>query len=220
MEKLKKLDGVAYVRLASVYWRFDDAAEFPRPQRFEERDDTTTTNSRFRRMSTGELLPCSAEAVTAELLGDTLNLIEPHTIQEALKAVVYYFREEHEETSVSVDQFSSALGKVLQGFGFDVVFDEDPQIDLRVEETDTARSPAKPPASSTSCFSSSWLEVRSSLRKSPNPTQFNRTRECVKSIVGAERWCDRCRWMHGQIVSYLRTCLEEDSRENCALVIR
>jgi hypothetical protein len=38
--------------------------------------------------------------------------------------------------------------------------------------------------------------------------------------VGAERWCDRCRWMHGQIVSYLRTCLEEDSRENCALVIR
>ena len=75
------------------------------------------------RMSTGELLPCSAEAVTAELLGDTLNLIEPHTIQEALKAVVYYFREEHEETSVSVDQFSSALGKVLQGFGFDVVFD-------------------------------------------------------------------------------------------------
>ena len=91
------------------------------------------------RMSTGELLPCSAEAVTAELLGDTLNLIEPHTIQEALKAVVYYFREEHEETSVSVDQFSSALGKVLQGFGFDVVFDEDPQINLRVEETDMAR---------------------------------------------------------------------------------
>ena len=43
MEKLKKLDGVAYVRFASVYWRFDDAAEFLKAvQRFEERDDTTT----------------------------------------------------------------------------------------------------------------------------------------------------------------------------------
>ena len=106
-------------------------------------------------MSTGELLPCSAEAVTAELLGDTLNLIEPHTIQEALKAVVYYFREEHEETSVSVDQFSSALGKVLQGFGFDVVFDEDPQIIFAWRKPTWPGSPAKPPASSTSCFSSS-----------------------------------------------------------------
>ena len=73
------------------------------------------------RMSTGELLPCSAEAVTAELLGDTLNLIEPQTIQEALKAVVYYFREEHEGSSVSVDQFSSALGKVLQRSPFYVM---------------------------------------------------------------------------------------------------
>ena len=174
------------------------------------------------RMSTGELLPCSAEAVTAELLGDTLNLIEPHTIQEALKAVVYYFREEHEETSISVDQFSSALGKVLQGFGFDVVFDEDPQIHLRVEETDMARLARETSGQQYELFffQRLRLEVRSSLRKSPNLIQFNRTRECVKSIVGAERWCDRCRWMHGQIVSYLRTCLEEDSRENCALVIR
>ena len=28
MQKLKELDGVAYVRFASVYWRFDSAAEF------------------------------------------------------------------------------------------------------------------------------------------------------------------------------------------------
>ena len=47
-------------------------------------------------MSSGELLPCSAEAITEELLGDAINLIEPQTIQEALKAVVYYFREEQE----------------------------------------------------------------------------------------------------------------------------
>ena len=43
MQKLKELDGVAYVRFASVYWRFDSAAEFLNAvQQFEERDDTDT----------------------------------------------------------------------------------------------------------------------------------------------------------------------------------
>ena len=43
MTKLKKLDGVAYVRCASVYWRFDDAAEFLEAvQKFGTRDDTAT----------------------------------------------------------------------------------------------------------------------------------------------------------------------------------
>ena len=43
MEKLKQLDGVAYVRFASVYWRFDSAAEFLEAvQKFADRDDTAT----------------------------------------------------------------------------------------------------------------------------------------------------------------------------------
>ena len=43
MEKLKQLDGVAYVRFASVYWRFDSAAEFLEAvQKFGDRDDTAT----------------------------------------------------------------------------------------------------------------------------------------------------------------------------------
>ena len=111
---------------------------------------------------------------------------------------------------------------MAQGFGFDVVFDEDPQINLRVEETDMADLARETTGQEYELFFFQRLrnEVRSSLRKSPNLIQFNGTRECVKRIVGAERWCDRCRWMHDQIVSYLRNCLEQDSRENCALVIR
>ena len=39
----KQLGGVAYVRFASVYWRFDSAAEFLEAvQKFADRDDTTT----------------------------------------------------------------------------------------------------------------------------------------------------------------------------------
>ena len=120
------------------------------------------------RMSTGELLPCSAEAITEELLGETLSLIDPQTIQEALKAVVHYFREEHLEPSVSVDQFSSALGKVLQGFGFDVVFDEDPQINLRVEETDMARLARETSGQQYELFF--FQRLRREVRSSPEET--------------------------------------------------
>jgi len=173
-------------------------------------------------MSTGELLPCSAEAITEELLGDAIELIEPQTIQEVLKAVVHYFREDQSYSSVSVDQFSSALGKVLQGFGFDVVFDEEPVVNLRIEQTDLCKL-----ANETSdqgfellFFQQLRKRVRANLRRSPNIIQFNGLRDCVKQLVGAERWCGRCRRMHGQIVTYLRTCLDHDSRRDCSLLIR
>ena len=163
-------------------------------------------------MSSGELLPCSAEAITEELLGDAINLIEPQTIQEALKAVVYYF----------LDQFSCALGKVLQGFGFDVVFDEDPRVNLRVEQTDLCQLAKETTGQGFELFFFQRLrdEVRANLRRSPNVIQFSGLKDCVKQIVGAQRWCDRCRWMHGQIVSYLRTCLDQDSRKDCSLLIK
>ena len=173
-------------------------------------------------MSSGELLPCSAEAITEELLGDAINLIEPQTIQEVLKAVVYYFREEQEYSSVSVDQFSCALGKVLQGFGFDVVFDEDPRVNLRVEQTDLCQLARETTGQGFELFFFQRLrdEVRANLRRSPNVIQFSGLKDCVKQIVGAQRWCGRCRWMHGQIVSYLRTCLDQDSRKDCSLLIK
>jgi len=173
-------------------------------------------------MSTGELLPCSAEAITEELLGDAIDLIEPQTIQEVLKAVVHYFREDLAYSSVSVDQFSCALGKVLQGFGFDVVFDEEPVMNLRIEQTDLCKLVSETSGQALELFFFQQLRnrVRANLRRSPNIIQFNGLRDCVKQLVGAERWCARCRRMHGQIVTYLRTCLDQDSRRDCSLLIR
>ena len=174
------------------------------------------------RMSSGELLPCAAEEIAEELLGDAINLIEPQTIQEVLKAVVYYFREERNFSSVSIDQFSSALGKVLQGFGFDVVFDEDPNLDLHIEQTDLHLLASETEGQSLELFFFQRLrrQVLTNLRRSPNIIQFNGLKECVKQIVGAERWCGRCRVMRSQIVAYLRTCLDQDSQHDCSLLIR
>ena len=105
-------------------------------------------------MSTGELLPCSAEAVTAELPGTHLNL-SSLTPSRRRSSRGHHFWEEHEETSVSVDQFSSALGSAFVRVGFDVVFDEDPQINLRVEETDMARLARETSGQQYELFSSS-----------------------------------------------------------------
>ena len=172
-------------------------------------------------MPSGELWPCSAENITEELLGDSINLIEPQTIQEALKAIVHYFREEHEYSSVSVDEFSCALSKVLQGFGFDVVFDEDPRGHLHIEKTDLRKLATLANAcGELSFFHQLRNEVRAILRRSPNIILCNGLRDCVKQIVGADRWCSRCRRMHRQIVSYLRTCLDQDSRRDCSLLIK
>ena len=172
-------------------------------------------------MPSGELWPCSAEDITEELLGDSINLIEPQTIQEALKAIVHYFREEHEYSSVSVDEFSCALSKVLQGFGFDVVFDEDPRVHLHIEKTDLRKLATLANAcGELSFFQQLRKEVRTILRRSPHLIQCNGLRACVKQIVGADRWCSRCRRMHRQIVSYLRTCLDQDSRRDCSLLIK
>ena len=172
-------------------------------------------------MPSGELWPCSAENITEELLGDSINLIEPQTIQEALKAIVHYFREEHEYSSVSVDEFSCALSKVLQGFGFAVVFDEDPRVHLHIEKTDLRKLATLANAcGELSFFHQLRNEVRAILRRSPNIILCNGLRDCVKQIVGADRWCSRCRRMHRQIVSYLRTCLDQDSRRDCSLLIK
>ena len=39
-------------------------------------------------MPSGELFPCSAEAITEELLGDAINLIEPLTNNTIIEAML------------------------------------------------------------------------------------------------------------------------------------
>src|SRR5436853_5822899 len=68
--------------------------------------------------SAGESIPCSAEVVTIELVGDS-NL-DPQVVREAAAAVVYYFKNELGRENVSVEEFSRALQRVLCKLGYDV----------------------------------------------------------------------------------------------------
>ena len=58
------------------------------------------------RTSQGELIPCSAESVTIELIGDASSFLDPDTVREAAAAVVHYFKNDLGQHTVSVAEFS------------------------------------------------------------------------------------------------------------------
>ena len=79
MSKLKNLDGVAYVRFASVYWRFDDAAEFLEAvQKFGNRDDTATIKlllqygCNMKKMNQGGQTPLDYANQNVSVIGQTI----------------------------------------------------------------------------------------------------------------------------------------------------
>src|ERR1700677_2701568 len=68
----------------------------------------------------GEQVPCSAEWVTFELLGQGSELVDPEIVRHASAAVLHYFKHELQRQSVSVGEFALALEKVLRSFGLSV----------------------------------------------------------------------------------------------------
>src|SRR5688572_1623412 len=87
--------------------------------------------------ASGENIPCSAELVTIELIGDAAEFLDPQIIQNASSAVLHYFKNELARDFVSVAEFSEALEKVLRGFGLDVrPAEETEPLTPRVEEAD------------------------------------------------------------------------------------
>ena len=69
----------------------------------------------------GETIPCSAQDVTVELLGDAADELEPHMITEAAEAVLFHFKGDLGRSSVSVGEFTMALERILRGFGFKIM---------------------------------------------------------------------------------------------------
>src|SRR5580700_6870048 len=71
----------------------------------------------------GEQIPCSAEWVTMELMGEGVALIDPEIVHHASAAVLHYFKDELQREHVSVGEFAVALEKALRGFGLSVFAD-------------------------------------------------------------------------------------------------
>ncbi|MCB1125528.1 MAG: hypothetical protein KDM81_03460 [Verrucomicrobiae bacterium] len=175
-------------------------------------------------------IPCSAEYVAVELMGDSAKQLDAGVLHSVAAGVLHYFRDELCKDAVSVAEFSDALARVLQGFGFEVTVDGEEvpaagtgvTLELAItSETDLHALAAESGAAfELSFFPLLRREIHRHLREGPGVVRFTGLRPCVKQLVGAQRWCGRCRLLNDQIVDYLRNCLDEEHpRNNCALLV-
>jgi len=175
-------------------------------------------------LSDGEAVPCSVEHFTLELVGDKAGEIDPDIIRNAAQAVLHYFRDEMQRTFVSLGEFTEALERVLQSFGFTVSAAPLP-----------GKLPAPPALPGADlgrltdtvedlCEMLFFNQLRSTLREQLESdatcVRFRGLRRCAKRLVGAQRWCRRSERMSDQIVDFLRECLNADAAgRNCGLVV-
>lgn len=173
--------------------------------------------------SNGENIPCSAQQVAVELIGESAAQLEDEVIRNAAEAVLHYFKGELGQTMVSVAEFAQALEKVLRGLGFEVRTDENgPDGGLNVAELNLAEfADELEQACELIFFPRLRAEFRRQLDSSPHVMRFHGLRGCVKQLVGAKRWNNRCQLMNDQIIDFLRMCLcSETGRNSCPLLVQ
>jgi hypothetical protein len=171
----------------------------------------------------GENIPCSAETVTIELIGEAAHSLDPGVVREAAAAVVHYFREELGRDFVSVAEFSEALQRVLNDLGLHVTApDTDkPSVKESVAVSDLQKLAGEAGDSLELLFFARLRqEMRSQLTAAPGLLRFRGLRPCVKQLLGTKRWNSRCQNLNDQIVNYLRECLSsEQPGTSCGLMV-
>jgi hypothetical protein len=167
----------------------------------------------------GKVIPCSAELVAVELIGDAAGGLDPAIVEQAAAAVLHYFRQDLGWATVTVGEFSHALEQALQALGVHPNM-ESPMAEVR--NFDLRQLAAASDRTFELSFFPKLREVlRSRLGESPTLVRFYGLRGCVKQLVGAKRWSNRCQALNDQIVDFLRACLETESAQtSCDLVIR
>jgi len=175
----------------------------------------------------GEQVPCSAEWVTLELMGEGAHLVDPEVVKNASEAVLHYFKHELQRQFVSVAEFAAALEKVLRSFGLSVYADHEaapkqPSSERRVLDCNLRALASSAAAEGFELLFFPHLreELHRQLEQSPQVVRFCGLRDCVKQLAGAPRWNRRCQSLNDQIVDFLRSCWQNESAsQSCALVV-
>lgn len=165
-------------------------------------------------------IPCCATAVRLELAGDGASLIDPHLLQNAAAAVLHYFRNDLNRSSISVQEFSAALEKVLHGFGLTHVKAAASSSPNQVIVAETDLRTLTGDGMELIFFQRLREELRRQLHPAPQVLHFHGLRDCIKQLVGARRWTQRCQFLNDQVVDYLRTSLcAEGVSKPCSLLV-
>lgn len=173
----------------------------------------------------GEHIPCAVEDVSVEVIGEAVEQLDHEIVKHAAAAVLHYFKVERKQSVVTIAEFTAALEEVLRGLGLIVTSTSAKPVTAPALTGPVAETSLDALAAETGeggellFFPRLREEMRQQLSQSPRLVRFNGLHDCVKRLVGARRWCDRCRAMSDQIVGYLRQCLDENHRADCALVV-
>lgn len=169
----------------------------------------------------GDLLPCSAEKVSVELLGEACYQLDPIMVQHAAEAVLHYFRHDMGKENVSVAEFSEALEKALRGMGVSVQSATAPAVDGEVSELDLRTMAEGAECMELAFFKNLHEALDNEMANMPRVIRFTGLRASVKSLRGAKRWNLACQQLNDQIIIYLRRCWEEEgSTHKTTLVIQ
>ena len=172
-------------------------------------------------------IPCSAEQITVEVLGEAANGVHSDLVRHAAATVLYYFKHELGRSTVTMGEFIAALERVLQGFGLEVKSaaqapssPDHAAAESGVLECDLRALAADSPGGyELDFFPRLREELRGRLASHPRVVRFTGLRPFVKRLAGAKRWCPRCHRLSDQVVGFLRECLSHQHEERCALVV-
>ena len=71
-------------------------------------------------LKNGESIPCSADMISVEIVGEVNGLLDPEMLRHAAASVFHYFKFELEREAVTIGEFSVALEKVLGHLGYTI----------------------------------------------------------------------------------------------------
>jgi hypothetical protein len=177
-----------------------------------------SSNCLLFQLSNGESVPCSAEMICVEIIGNPKSMIDPEMLRHAAASVFHYFKNDLERESVTVGEFAGALEKVLRNLGLTLfVGKSEPEI-LESDLSLLARESGV--GLELFFFPRLRDELRFQLKQSPRLLRFRGLRNCVKRLTQQRRWSIRCEKLQEQIVEYLRECLTaEQGKNECPLVV-
>ena len=170
-------------------------------------------------LANGESVPCSAEMITVEIVGEARSLLDADTLRHAAASVFHYFKNELDREIVTIGEFSQALEKVLTHLGFTISQGDGSPASAPTDLRRLAREAGD--NWELLFFPRLRAELRGQLSHSPPVVRFNGLRSCVKQMTGAQRWSGRCEQLQDQIIAYLRECLNAETEPpKCALLVQ
>jgi hypothetical protein len=169
----------------------------------------------------GQMIPCSAEAIAIELVGDEVSALDPELVNAAVSVVMHYYKYDLRREAVTLQEFIKTLQVVLRGLGLEWPTSPTspsivPVIEFDLSEfIEAAGQPLE-----LALFPRLRKGLKNRLDRTPELLRVRGVRRLVKHLIGTQRWNSRCGHLRDQIISYLRQCLKaEAGASSCPMMV-